>query len=54
MRLQAHDGRSADDVLGSAGQDQVLLADRAYDGDALRQTLAARGAWACVNPCPTG
>jgi len=28
------------------------LADRAYDSDALRQTLADRGAWANVKPMP--
>ncbi len=49
---QAHDGRSAADMLGSVGRGQVLLADRAYDSDALRQTLADRGAWANVKPMP--
>ena len=49
---QAHDGRSAADMLDEIGQDQVLLADRAYDSDALRQVLASRGAWACVKPMP--
>ena len=43
---QAHDGRSAADMLGRLGPGQVLLADRAYDSDALRQTLRAQGAWA--------
>jgi transposase len=33
---QAHDGRSAADMLNEIGADQVLLADRAYDSDALR------------------
>src|SRR5882757_1908855 len=28
------------------------LADRAYDSDALRQSLAERGAWANVKPMP--
>ena len=49
---QAHDGRSAADMLGSLGAGQTLLADRAYDSDALRQTLAERGAWANVKPMP--
>jgi transposase len=31
---------------------QILLADRAYDRDALRQGLAARGAWANIKPIP--
>jgi transposase len=49
---QAHDGRSAADMLGSVGDGQTLLADRAYDSDGLRQTLANRGAWANVKPMP--
>ena len=49
---QAHDGRSADDMLGSVVAGNILLADRAYDCDALRQTLTARGAWANVKPMP--
>jgi transposase len=49
---QAHDGRSAADMLDTLGPGQVLLADRAYDSDALRQSLAARGAWANVKPMP--
>lgn len=47
---QAHDGTSAADMLTSIGDDQVLLADRAYDSDALRQSLAERGAWANIKP----
>ena len=49
---QAHDGRSAEDMLDSVGKGQTLLADRAYDSDALRETLAARGAKANVKPMP--
>ena len=49
---QAHDGRSAADMLDGIGMGQILLADRAYDSDALRETLAARGAWANVKPMP--
>ena len=41
---QAHDGRSAADMLGGIGAGQILLADRAYDSDALRAELTARGA----------
>jgi hypothetical protein len=33
-------------MLGTLGKDDVLLADRAYDSDALRMEMAARGAWA--------
>lgn len=49
---QAHDGRSADDMLASVQAGNILLADRAYDCDVLRETLAARGAWANVKPMP--
>jgi len=49
---QAHDGKSASDLLDRLGAGQTLLADRAYDGDALRQSLAQRGAWANVKPMP--
>lgn len=49
---QAHDGRSAEDMLGTLGRGDVLLADRAYDSDALRQNLAARGAKANVKLMP--
>ena len=47
---QAHDGRAAEDMLGSIGKGQILLADRAYDSDALRQRLADQGGWACIRP----
>jgi transposase len=49
---QAHDGRSAADMLDSLAAGQILIADRAYDSDALRQTLDKRGAWANVKPMP--
>ena len=49
---QAHDGRSAADMLAGLGPGQILLADRAYDSDALRQTMTARGAWANIKPMP--
>ena len=49
---QAHDSRSAADMLETIGEGQILLADRAYDSDALRNTLTERGAWANVKPMP--
>jgi transposase len=39
-------------MLESLGEGQILLADRAYDSDALRDSLAERGAWANVKPMP--
>jgi transposase len=47
---QAHDGRSAADMLGTVGRGQILLADRAYDSDGLRKDMAERGAWANIKP----
>jgi len=49
---QAHDGKSAADMLDTLREGDVLLADRAYDSDALRQSLAGRGVWANVKPMP--
>jgi hypothetical protein len=49
---QAHDGRSAQDMLDSVRAGNILLADRAYDSGALRQNLAERGAWANIKPMP--
>jgi transposase len=49
---QAHDGRSADDMLEALVEGQILIADRAYDSDALRQSLAGRGAWGNIKPMP--
>jgi len=49
---QAHDGRSAEDMLGDLGEGQILLADRAYDSDAIRERLEKQGAWANVKPMP--
>ena len=50
---QAHDDRNAADMLGTLGEGDVLLADRAYDSDALRTKMAARGAWANIKPMPS-
>ena len=47
---QAHDGRSGADMLEGVLAGQVLLADRAYDSDALRDMMTARGAWANIKP----
>src|SRR3546814_17806720 len=49
---QGHDGRSDSDRLDGLGEGCVLLGDSAYDSDAMRATLAERGAWACVKPMP--
>jgi transposase len=49
---QAHDGRSARDMLSSLTQGDILLGDRAYDSDGLRQSAAEQGAWANIKPMP--
>ena len=49
---QVHDGRCADYMLSSVGRGDILLADRAYDSDALPLDLAARGARANVKLMP--
>ncbi len=37
---QAHDGRSAADKFGTIQTGHILLANRAYDSDALRAAMA--------------
>jgi transposase len=49
---QAHDGKSAIDLLETLGQGQILLGDCAYDSDALRHRAAERGAWANIKLMP--
>jgi transposase len=49
---QAHDGHSAQDMFDTVGEGDILLADRAYDSDALRIEMAARGAWANIRAMP--
>jgi len=49
---QAYDGKSAAALLTGLGVGQILLADRAYDSDALRLTVASQGAWANIKPMP--
>jgi len=49
---QAHDGRSAEGMFDHIEAGQILLADRAYDSDALRQFFSERDAWANIKPMP--
>jgi len=49
---QAHDGRSAADMFDSIKQGNILLADRAYDSNALRSWLKERGAWGNIRAMP--
>jgi len=47
---QAHDGKSAADMLATVRRGDTLLADRAYDSNALREHLAQRGARGQIKP----
>ncbi len=49
---QAHDDAAPPTCSMALVEGQILLADRAYDSDALRQRLDARGAWANIKPMP--
>ncbi len=49
---QAHDGRSAEDMFDTVRAGNILLADRAYDSNALRRRLADRGAWGNIRAMP--
>ena len=49
---QAHDGCSAADMFETVQAGQILLADRAYDSDTLRQALAERDAWGNIRLMP--
>jgi len=39
-------------MLEAMSQGQILLGDRAYDSDHLRNRLAEKGAWANIKPMP--
>jgi transposase len=47
---QDHDSRLALELLAELGQGGMLLADRAYDSDAIREFARQRGAWANIPP----
>ncbi len=49
---QAHDGRSGWEILDQIGAGQTLLADRAYDSDALHERLENAGARANIRLMP--
>jgi transposase len=47
---QAHDGPIGRQLLDHLQAGNILLGDKAYDADGLRQDVAARGAWANIPP----
>ena len=42
---QTHDGKAAPDLLEALQQDAIVLADKAYDSDAIRKRIEDKGAW---------
>ena len=50
---QAHDGRGTTDMLTGLKATQIVLGDRAYDINALRNAITAQGAWANIRPMET-
>ena len=50
---QAHDGRSAADMVDAIGAGQTLLAVRSYDSDGLRDSLSALVSVANIRLMPT-
>lgn len=49
---QAYDGHQARHLLGDLPAKSMVLADRAYDADAIRQLISDQGAWANIPPMP--
>ena len=47
---QSHDGQVADDLLDHVGAGTIVLADKAYDADRIRQCLREKGAFANIPP----
>ena len=47
---QAHDSKPAAAMLGALQPDAILLANRAYDTDAIRALAAEQKAWANIAP----
>ena len=45
-----HDSLSAADLLDDVREGGMLLADKAYDADAIRSLVASRGGWANIPP----
>jgi len=47
---QRHDGPVAEEMLDGLNDGDILLADKAYDADAIRDGASERGAWANIPP----
>lgn len=49
---QAYDGHQAETLLSDLPPHAMVLADRAYDAQAIRQLIADQDAWANIPPMP--
>jgi transposase len=47
---QTHDMQTVSELLSHLPANTMLLADRGYDADAIRQMVTAQGAWANIPP----
>jgi transposase len=47
---QSHNGQVADDLLDHVRAGTIVLADKAYDADRIRQCLREKGAFANIPP----
>jgi len=47
---QTHDSQPAPDMLENIQAGAILLADKAYDSDAIRQQVESKKAWANIPP----
>lgn len=49
---QAYDGHQANALLSDLPSNAMVIADRAYDADAIRKLVASQHAWANIAPMP--
>ena len=47
---QAYDGEAAMELLNALPEDAMVLADKAYDANAIRDMIDGQGAWANIPP----
>ena len=47
---QAYDGEAAMDLLNALPENAMVLADKAYDANAIREMIDGQGAWANIPP----
>ena len=47
---QAYDGEVAMELLNALPEDAMVLADKAYDANAIREMIDGQGAWANIPP----